>query len=34
MLDERARELLDYAGPNDLVLMYERKSRLAATAHP
>jgi len=34
MLDERARELLDYAGPNDLILMYERTPRPVSAPTP
>ena len=34
MLDERARALLDYADPHELVLMLEPQPRVAATAPP
>jgi cell division protein FtsB len=34
MLDERARALLDYAGPNDAVMMLGGKPRTAAPAGP
>ncbi len=34
MLDERARELLDYTGPNDLILMYERTPRPVSSPTP
>jgi cell division protein FtsB len=34
MLDERARELLDYAGPNDLTLLYERTPRPVSAPTP
>jgi cell division protein FtsB len=34
MLDERARTLLDYAGPHDLTLMLNRPSLSAAVPRP
>ena len=34
MLDERARALLDYVDPNDLMLMYDGKTHPAAAPTP
>ena len=34
MLDERARALLDYVGPNDLTMMYDAPPRQAAVPGP